>query len=182
MRFRKFVIFSSLFILLIFLTSCDLSDIKNLISSGTSTEEVEESEEDVDKDLKACKKIIDDVDFDRSKVTTKGFENESIQKKITLKNEDKDILGYAYKISGKNSYGAIVLLVIIDDENKLVSVEFIENGQSYRNEVENHVENKYIEGISREDIIGIDSKCGATYGAKTVKELVLIAYDDLLKE
>ena len=34
------------------------------------------------------------------------------------------------------------------------------------------VDSKYVSGLTLSDVNGIDTKCGATYGANTVKELV----------
>ena len=88
------------------------------------------------------------------------------------------MLGNVYTVSGKNSYGSIVLLVGISSEGKLVSIEFLENGQSYSGEVQAHVDNKYSAGLTLSDVTAIDTNCGATYGANTVKELVTIAFND----
>ena len=124
-----------------------------------------------------CKEIFSDFSIDNSEII-KEFENEAITKKIVAKDQSGALLGNIYTVSGKNSYGPIVLLVGISSDGKLVSIEFLENGQSYSSEVQSHVDNKYSAGLSLSDVNAIDTKCGATYGAKTVKELVTIAFED----
>ena len=124
-----------------------------------------------------CKEIFSEFSIDNSEIV-KEFENEAITKKIVAKNSSGSLLGNIYTVSGKNSYGSIVLLVGISSEGKLVSIEFLENGQSYSSEVQAHVDSKYSSGLTLSDVNSIDTKCGATYGANTVKELVQIAFND----
>ena len=129
------------------------------------------------KELKLYQEIFPQFNIEK-KPEELVAENAAITKKIVAKNQAGEELGLVYVVSGKNSYGPIVLLVGIDNEGKLVGVEFLENGQSYSSEVETHVDSKYTSGLSLGDITAIDKKCGATYGAKTVKELVTIAFND----
>lgn len=124
-----------------------------------------------------CKEIFSEFSIDNSEIV-KEFENEAITKKIVAKNSSGSLLGNIYTVSGKNSYGSIVLLVGISSDGKLVSIEFLENGQSYSSEVQAHVDSKYSSGLTLSDVNSIDTKCGATYGANTVKELVQIAFND----
>jgi hypothetical protein len=124
-----------------------------------------------------CKEIFSEFSIDNSEIV-KEFENEAITKKIVAKNSSGSLLGNIYTVSGKNSYGPIVLLVGISSDGKLVSIEFLENGQSYSSEVQAHVDSKYSSGLTLSDVNSIDTKCGATYGANTVKELVQIAFND----
>ena len=122
--------------------------------------------------------IFSEYSIDNSEIITEGLSSEAITKKVVAKDASGNLLGNIYTVSGKNSYGAIVLLVGISSEGKLVSIEFLENGQSYSSEVQAHVDSKYSAGLTLSDINAIDTKCGATYGANTVKELVNVAFSD----
>ena len=122
--------------------------------------------------------IFSEYSIDNSEIITEGLSSEAITKKVVAKDASGNLLGNIYTVSGKNSYGAIVLLVGINSEGKLVSIEFLENGQSYSSEVQAHVDSKYSAGLTLSDINAIDTKCGATYGANTVKELVNVAFSD----
>ena len=131
------------------------------------------------KEAALCKEIFADYDMDASgKPITEGLSNEAISKKVIAKNAAGELIGYIYTVSGKNSYGPISLLVGIGADGKLVSAEFLENGQSYGKLVENHVNSSYTSGLTLEEITNIDTNCDATFGAKTVKELVTIAFND----
>ena len=132
-----------------------------------------------EKEAALCQVIFADYDLTASgKPITEGLSNEAILKKVVAKNASGQLLGYIYTVTGKNAYGPITILVGIDADGKLVSTEFLENGQSYSKQVETHVDANYKEGLSLEEITGINTSCGATYGAKTVKELVTIAFND----
>ena len=131
----------------------------------------------IEKEAKLCRKIF--VEFDEAKdQTTEGFENDKIVKRVKAEDASDNVLGYIYTVSGKNSYGIITLLVGIDNNGNLVSVQFMENGQSFSSETVNHVNTSYFDGMVLEDVNNVDTVCGATYAAKLVKELVTIAFED----
>ena len=131
-----------------------------------------------EKEAALFKEIFTQYDIDNSEIIVENLNNPAITKKVIAKDASGTLLGNVYTVSGKNSYGAVVLLVGINSEGKLVSIEFLENGQSYSSEVQAHVDSKYVSGLTLSDVSGIDTKCGATYGANTVKELVQIAFND----
>ena len=131
-----------------------------------------------EKEAALFKEIFAEYDIDHSQIITEGFSNEAITKKVVAKDDSGALLGNIYTVSGKNTYGPIVLLVGISSEGKLVSVEFLENGQSFSSEVQAHVDSKYSAGLTLSQVTSIDTNCGATYGANTVKELVTIAFND----
>lgn len=135
-------------------------------------------ENSVKKEAELCKKIF--VNYDTAKDTiTEGFASTEITKLVIAADSSSNTLGYIYTVSGKNAYGVITLLVGIDTNKELVSVEFMENGQSFSSETANHVTDNYIGGIMIDDVNTIDTVCGATYGAKLVKELVSTAFSDV---
>lgn len=126
-------------------------------------------------------------------------ENEAINKKILARDKDGNNLGYVYNVSGKNAYGAIVLMVAFKDD-LLYQVEFITNEQSFASTVESHMRSTYpssekssieigftpdasasVQPLDLEDVEGVDVACGATYGATLIKELIKIAYADYVE-
>ena len=89
-------------------------------------------------------------------------------------------------------------MVAISENNSVHQVEFLENGQSFASTVKSHVKSSYnsskedvyelnpysskeeinIGDLTQDDVDDIDVKCGATFGATLVKELVNIALSD----
>ena len=59
-----------------------------------------------------------------------------------------------------------------------MSVEILENGQSYADKVQAHVESAYSGTLTLPQVETIDTTCGATFGAKTVKEIIKVAFED----
>ena len=152
-------------------------------------------------ELTTCKEIFEK--YDESKSESKSGNDLSgkdaaIIKIIYAKDSSGTALGTIYKVSGKNAYGTITLMVGIDANNSVCQVEFIENGQSFASTVNGHVLENYpssestdvhvgayekssgekISSLDSSKIDGIDVKCGATYGATLVKDLVKIAQND----
>ena len=74
--------------------------------------------------------------------------------------------GYVYSTSAKNSYGQVDLLISIK-EAKIDEIYVVKNTESYGQTLEDNYINKYNNGYLT-DLA--DVKCGATYGAKIVKE------------
>ena len=74
--------------------------------------------------------------------------------------------GYVYSTSAKNSYGQVDLLISIK-EAKIDEIYVVKNTESYGQTLEDNYINKYNKGYL-DDLA--DVKCGATYGAKIVKE------------
>ena len=177
MKIRKVFILSLLLFCSLSLTSCD---IKQLISSVINPETI--LPDGNIKELAFCYEYFNNIDYENSILETKGFANESIEKKAIVKDDESNIIGYVYVVSGKNSYGSIIISVGISLDGELVGINLLENEQSYSRQVQEHVDNNYSSGLTLSDIDLIDTKCGATFGAQTVKELVKVAFDDLLTE
>lgn len=107
------------------------------------------------------------------------FDNgEGEVKKVTKALVNDEVKGYVYRLSGKNAYGIITLLVGISSDGKVTRVVFLENGQSFAPKVEDHVEATYQNGsVNSGNIDNVDTHCGATYGAKLVKSLISSALE-----
>lgn len=103
-------------------------------------------------------------------------ENDSKINKVYLAKVNDEILGYVYLVSGKNAYGTIELMIGISD-GSVCAVEIITNTQSFSKVVNQYVNDLDNLDINNQNIEDLDVKCGATYGAKLVKELIKVALD-----
>ena len=145
-------------------------------------------------ELETCQAIFSEYDADKSEEKT--VSGDTIVKKVLAKDANGTELGYLYTVTGKNSYGAITLMVAIKD-NTVYQVEFLENGQSFASTVTSHVKENYpsskdevvypfikpadrdaVEALDENQLSQIDTACGATYGANLVKDLVNAALAD----
>ena len=156
------------------------------------------SDNTIKKEIQTCQAIFEEYNQDNSLVIELTDENPAITKKVLAKDSEGNELGYLYTVTGKNSYGAITLMVAIKN-NTVYQVEFLENGQSFASTVVSHVKEKYpsskeetivispygkeeekeiVGTLDSETLSNINTSCGATFGAETVKELVTIALND----
>ncbi len=116
--------------------------------------------------------------FDGASFEVLDESGEAEIKKVTKATKNDEVVGYVYRLSGKNAYGIITLLVGVSKNGNVTKVVFLENGQSFASKVEEHVDATYQTGdVSTSSIDSVDTKCGATYGAKLVKALVSSALD-----
>ena len=79
---------------------------------------------------------------------------------------EQSAIRYVYNTTGKNAYGQVDLLLSIN-EGKVEKMFVVTNTESYGPTLEDNYINKYNNGYLS-DLA--DVKCGATYGAKLVKE------------
>jgi len=86
-----------------------------------------------------------------------------------VKDENGEELGCAIRTSGSNMYGKISLIAGFDKEDQsFISLSLITNEQTYATTL---VDN-YINPLNDGDRILDDVSCGATYGAKLVRDMV----------
>ena len=151
--------------------------------------------------IETMKAIYSDYDAEKSTVTydvNNGGSGKAaeILKIVEAKNASDTVLGYVYTLKGTNQYGTIQLMVAISSNNVVYQVEFLENSQSFASTVATWVKQtfnnkgaeKHEAGFTSDVVLGseltesqleaVDVKCGATYGATTVKTLVGIALSD----
>ena len=163
----------------------------NELTAGTIKENAEKAQ------LEAYQAIFEAYDDEKSiKLDT---DNSSIESKILAYDSEGNELGLLYTVSGSNSYGKLKVVVAIVD-NKVKQIEILENGQSYASLVVTHVRNEYpaspdeathlgfapekgeaVSDLTIDEVVNIDTKCGATFGANKVKQLVLIALEDAME-
>lgn len=124
---------------------------------------------------KACSEIYPNMEYEEVALNSA---NDAIEKKWVAK-ENGVVKGYIYSLNGKNAYGNISLLVGINLDGSTQRVVLTTNTQSYAKKVKDHVNSSYNSG-QVSDVNSIDVKCGATFGATLVKDLVTIAVNDFL--
>ena len=78
---------------------------------------------------------------------------------------------YIFKSYGKNSYGTVTLLVGITSETKLYTIYLIEDTESYKNVLEPKYVDVYNNSDDKEQSLE-NVKCGATYGASLIRDMV----------
>ena len=82
--------------------------------------------------------------------------------------EDKSEIGYAFRTTGSNMYGKVSLIIGFDGDSSFLGLSIVINEQTYASTL---VEN-YIEPLNEDKISIDDVSCGATYGAKLVRDMV----------
>lgn len=144
-------------------------------------------------ELATIKEIFENYDDSKSKELESSG---NINKKIQAFDSNNNELGYLYNVSGKNAYGSISLMVAVVDD-KLYQVEILENTQSFASTVYSYFKTTYpssadtsvhvgaysstdvtVGSLTASDVENIDVSCGATYGAKLIRDLVLVALKD----
>lgn len=97
----------------------------------------------------------------------------NILKVCEAQDEEQNTIGYVYKASGKNAYGSITLIVGINLDGTVRKAVLMQNTESFASTVNDHFEENYRQNdLTEQNINDIDVKCGATYGAKLIKELI----------
>ena len=83
---------------------------------------------------------------------------------------DEVLSGYAVRATGSNSYGKVSLIVGVDlSTYKFKGLYEIVNEQTYASTLED----KYLYPVNEGEREIDDVQCGATYGAKLVREMIL---------
>ena len=76
--------------------------------------------------------------------------------------------GYAFRTTGSNMYGKISLIVGFNLNNEFIKMSVITDEQTYKSTLEN----KYISNVNDSSRDVEDVSCGATYGAKLVRDMI----------
>lgn len=78
------------------------------------------------------------------------------------------LVGYAYRTTGSNMYGKISLIVGFNLKEEFVSLYLVRDEQTYASTLEENYIAKVVDGSRNVE----DVSCGATYGAKLVRDMV----------
>ena len=89
-----------------------------------------------------------------------------------IKNDESELDKYALRTTGSNSYGKVSLLVGVSEDSEthdfaFTALSVIVNEQTYASTLED----EYLDVINEGGDIN-DVNCGATYGAKLVREMI----------
>lgn len=84
---------------------------------------------------------------------------------ISLDNVD---YGYAFKTTGSNMYGKVSLIIGLNLNGEYLKMKVITDEQTYASTLEK----KYIDQLNEGNRDIDDVSCGATYGAKLVREMI----------
>ena len=104
------------------------------------------------------------VDMQYKNEVNKGY----IQDWYWVHFEDGSESAYIFKTSGSNSYGKVTLLVGFDSSKLFVGTYVITNEQTYASTL---VDN-YLVPLNNGERDKDDVSCGATYGAKLVRDMI----------
>ena len=118
--------------------------------------------------------FVEDSEFEKQEGVQMDNFKVNLLSRYEAKKEE-ELLGFVYKTSGKNSYGEIVMLVGINDQG-IGRISFVSDTQTYGSTLEDEYLYKYNNNKRELD----DVSCGATYGAKLVKDMAKAAENDYL--
>ncbi len=99
----------------------------------------------------------------------------SLDSRVVIKDVDGIIIGSIYSAGANNDYGSIAILIGIDNNNNISGVEFAMLNQtpSYASKVNNEeFLNRFIGNSTSTSYADFDVKVGATYSARTTRDLV----------
>ena len=82
--------------------------------------------------------------------------------------ESESLIGYAFRTEGSNNYGKIALIIGFTDECVFKGLSIIADEQTYAATLEDN----YIDPLNSGDRDVEDVSCGATYGAKLVRDMI----------
>lgn len=97
----------------------------------------------------------------------------TLKKFWTVKDGEK-ILGRVYAASGTNAYGDVSLLVGINADYSLGQISVLKNTESYATTLEDGYLIPYQQAEDKASIV-TQVNCGATYGAKMCRDMILSA-------
>lgn len=118
----------------------------------------------------ALKEIYSDASFDELDLKDGS--------KYVIKIYEAKNKGLIYKTKGSNSYGSISLILGININYSIEKIVVLENSESYANEVNKFINETYNGENKISNLDNVDTKCGATFGAKLVQAMV----DEALKD
>lgn len=129
------------------------------------------------KEKNTLAEIYPDFEYDKTDIILNN-EKYTIQSKYFVKDVEETI-GTIMKITGKNQYGVITIIIGINNDKTIKDIKIVENTQSYAQVVNDHFDNNYKNLENYDNLQNIDIYCGATRGAKMMKGLVELAFKEI---
>ncbi len=124
--------------------------------------------------------VYESAEFENSSFTDNGEEVA-----YYLAKSNNEVVGFVYKVSGKNAYGSITLLVGVNKNGTVKRAVIMENTESFATDINKQFSKNYHNDMTKDEVDSVDVKGGATYGATLIKELInqaLSYYDKYQKE
>jgi len=104
-----------------------------------------------------------------------NVEYKYITKCYEIRDTEDFISGYAFRTDGSNNYGKISLIIGFNAGVKYMGLSVVANEQSFASTLKKGYLDKIKDGSQTVD--DVDVSCGATYGAKLVRDMVNEAED-----
>lgn len=123
-----------------------------------------------------CEYLVSDIILtkDNEKYTGKY----TIESKYLVKSEEETI-GTILKITGKNQFGVITIIIGINSDKDIKDIKIVQNTESYAQVINDHFESNYENLQTYDDLQNVDIYCGATRGAEMLKGLVELAFMEI---
>ena len=124
--------------------------------------------------------VYEAAEFESSSFTDNGEEVS-----YYLAKSNNEVVGFVYKVSGKNAYGSITLLVGVNKNGTVKRAVIMENTESFATDINKQFNKNYHNDMTKDEVDSVDVKGGATYGATLIKDLInqaLTYYDKYQKE
>ena len=121
-------------------------------------------------------KVTVEKDGDITAEQRKENELKFVEHIYYINDENNNSIGRAFKTSGSNSYGKITLIIGFDNNAVYKGLSIIVNEQSFASTLVDEYITPIEEAEDKDRAIA-DVTCGATYGAKLVRDMINNAGD-----
>ena len=129
--------------------------------------------------MEAYMEFFPTMDANNSVIVEDGFKSSYVKEKMTVKDANGIEIGIGIKVSGRNSYGVITLIVGLDMDGKLIGISCTENGQTKSAaELTAWAEDDFTAGMTTDDVTDLPIVSGATFGSNLIKTLVQAAFSE----
>ena len=129
--------------------------------------------------MEAYMEFFPTMDANNSLIVEDGFKSSYVKEKMTVKDANGIEIGVGIKVSGRNSYGVITLIVGLDMDGKLIGISCTENGQTKSAaELTAWAEDDFTAGMTADDVTDLPIVSGATFGSNLIKTLVEAAFSE----
>jgi len=138
------------------------------VANAITSQKIKDNE--TAKEKSALKEIYGDATYEDPEI----LEGKTYLVKLYTAKVEQTEIGFVYKAAGKNSYGEISLLVGINPNGEHGKIALVTNTESFASVIKE----SYVDLLNKGKITLDDVKCGATYGATLIKNMVNEAQND----
>ena len=143
----------------------------NLVTSGPIAE-YEQTQ--INNGIKEVFKGYDNIHYAKDEDVEQTDENKYVTHVyyvydgVNENDENNTFVGWAFKTEGSNSYGKVALIVGFNNEAIYKNLSVVKNEQSFASTLKK----KYLTKVQNKECEIADVSCGATFGAKLVRDMV----------